>query len=47
VTSYPIPLTDPVRDPGTDTETAPVVIIGGGPTGLMLAIELPALGRRR
>jgi hypothetical protein len=29
----PDSVTDPVRDSGTDTETVPVVIIGGGPEG--------------
>src|SRR5580658_10153294 len=35
---------EPVPDPATDTRAVPVVIIGAGPTGLMLAIELRLAG---
>jgi 2-polyprenyl-6-methoxyphenol hydroxylase-like FAD-dependent oxidoreductase len=35
---------EPVPDPATGTRAVPVVIIGAGPTGLMLAIELRLAG---
>jgi hypothetical protein len=38
----PDSVTDPVRDSGTDTETVPVVIIGGGPKATPANSDAPS-----